>query len=256
MKTSPDYSVPALEKGLDILEVLSQSAEPLTLSRLAGLLGRKNNEIFRMLNLLERRNYVLRNESGSYRLSLRMYQLAHAQSMVAQLIEAAMPAMRELSSSTGESCHLSVLEGMEIVILARVESSHPVRLVVELGGRFSALTTVSGRMMLAAKEPSVRRELFDSAPEVRQLKPAARRTLTQKIEKAASEGLSTAQDETVTGVIDAAVAIGDSSGGILAAVAIAALTSEGRNRSPEDFRAPLEKCAREIRSRLGIPRAT
>ena len=122
--------------------------------------------------------------------------------MVAQLIEAAMPAMRELSATTGESCHLSVLEGMEIVILARVESSHPVRLVVELGGRFSALTTVSGRMMLAAKEPPVRRELLESAPEVRQPKPGARRTLIQKIENAASDGFSTAQDETVTGVVD------------------------------------------------------
>ena len=73
MKTLPAYSVPALEKGLDILEALSASSQPQSLSGLAHLLERNSNEIFRMLNLLERRNYVLRDESGGYRLSLRMY---------------------------------------------------------------------------------------------------------------------------------------------------------------------------------------
>ena len=124
---TPDYSVPALEKGLEILEALSASSEPLTLSGLASVLRRKNNEIFRMLNLLERRGYVLRDDSGGYRLSLRIFQLAHTQSAVEKLIHAAMPPLRELSALTGESCHLSVLEGAEIVVLARVESSQPLQ---------------------------------------------------------------------------------------------------------------------------------
>jgi len=252
-KQHPDYPVPALDKGLDILEALSASSEPLTLSALAQFLKRKNNEIFRMLNLLERRRYVLRDESGGYRLSLRMYQLAHAQPMLAQLIEVAMPALRELSRTTGESCHLSILEGMEIVILARVESSNPVRLVVELGGRFNALTTVSGRMMLAGKDPRVRQKMLDSAPEFQLLKPIARKALMQTLERIAQEGFSAAKNETITGVVDAAVAIGGSSPGIDAAVAIAALTTESRRRDPHDFRAALEVCANYVRDRVGIP---
>jgi DNA-binding IclR family transcriptional regulator len=249
----PDYPVPALDKGLEILEALSASSTPQTLSALAQLLKRKNNEIFRMVNLLERRRYVLRDESGGYRLSLRMYQLAHAQPMVAQLVEVAMPALRELSLATGESCHLSVLEGMEIVILARIESSNPVRLVVELGGRFSALTTVSGRMILSQKDPGVRQEMLESAPEFRLLKPSARQALMERIEGIAQEGFSAARDETVTGVVDAAVAISGSSSGIDAAVAIAALTTDSGRRDPREFRGPLEKCAKTLRDRLGIP---
>ncbi|PAZ01438.1 MAG: hypothetical protein CAK90_00370 [Spartobacteria bacterium AMD-G4] len=252
-KKIPCYPVPALDKGLDILEALSASSEPLTLSALAQFLKRKNNEIFRMLNLLERRRYVLRDEAGGYRLSLRMYQLANAQPSLARLIEVAMPALRELSRTTGESCHLSVLEGLEIVILARVESSNRVRLVVELGGRFSALTTVSGRMILSNKEPGVRQELLDSAPEFQRLKPKDRRALMERIELIARDGFSAAKDETVSGVVDAAVAIGGSSSGIDAAIAIAALTTESRRRDPQEFRHPLEECAKTLRDRLGIP---
>jgi DNA-binding IclR family transcriptional regulator len=249
-KKIPCYSVPALDKGLDILEALSASSEPLTLSALAQFLKRKNNEIFRMLNLLERRRYVLRDEAGGYRLSLRMYQLANAQPSQGRLIEVAMPALRR---TTGESCHLSVLEGLEIVILARVESSNRVRLVVELGGRFSALTTVSGRMILSNKEPGVRQELLDSAPEFQRLKPKDRRALMERIELIAREGFSAAKDESVSGVVDAAVAIGGSSSGIEAAIAIAALTTESRRRDPQEFRHPLEECAKTLRDRLGIP---
>jgi DNA-binding IclR family transcriptional regulator len=252
-KKIPSYPVPALDKGLDILEALSACSEPLTLSALAQFLKRKNNEIFRMLNLLERRRYVLRDETGGYRLSLRMYQLANAQPSLARLIEVATPALRELSRVTGESCHLSVLEGLEIVILARVESSNRVRLVVELGGRFSALTTVSGRVILSNKDPIVRQELLDSDPEFQRLKPKDRRALMERIELIAREGFSEAKDETVSGVVDAAIAIGGSSSGIDAAVAIAALTTESRRRDPREFRHPLEECAKTLRDRLGIP---
>lgn len=92
MPSKPDYSVPALEKGLDILEVLSAAPEPLSLTALARVLNKGNNEIFRMLNLLEQRRYVLRSEAGMNRLSSRLFQIAHAQCGVRQLLDAALPA--------------------------------------------------------------------------------------------------------------------------------------------------------------------
>lgn len=252
MKQLPDYSVPALDKGLDILEALSASSGPQTLSGLADLVKRKNNEIFRMLNLLERRRYVLRDESGGYRLSLRMYQLAHAQSTVAQLTEAATPFLRELSASTGESAHLSVLEGMEIVVLAQVESSQPIRLAVEVGGRFSALTTVSGRMLLAGWAPDARRKLLEASPAYRKLAPSTRQALLQLIETVAKQGFSTAKNETVEGVIDVAAGLGNPETGIHAAVAISALSKGHRSGQPKEFIQAVSKCAEKISVRLGL----
>ena len=77
------YHVPALEKGLDILETLASSAVPQSLSELARSLHRSSSELFRMLDSLERRGYILKDlVSGNYRLSLKLYELAHTHSPV------------------------------------------------------------------------------------------------------------------------------------------------------------------------------
>ncbi|MCX6970499.1 MAG: IclR family transcriptional regulator [Verrucomicrobia bacterium] len=249
---SPDYSVPALEKGLEILEALSASPEPLTLSSLAGVLNRKNSEIFRMLNFLERRCYVIRDDLGGYRLSLKLYQISHAQCRVRQLVDAALPALQELSAQTGESCHLSVLEGAEIVVLAGVESPRPVHLAVKSGGRFSAIHTVSGRMLLAGLSAEARLAALQSAPEFQRMKRPARMALEKSIARAARERFSSAANETVAGVVDAAVEIGNAEGGIHAALAISSLHAKGKSPDPKVFLSPLRKSAQRIEARIGF----
>ena len=84
------YAVPALEKGLDLLEALAAQPEPRSQTDLARALGRSPSEIFRMLACLERRGYIVKEEaSGRYRLTLRLYELAHTHTPVDQLLHAA-----------------------------------------------------------------------------------------------------------------------------------------------------------------------
>jgi DNA-binding IclR family transcriptional regulator len=72
-KKSRNYSVPALEKGLDILEKLAASPVAQSLSEMACKLGRTSSELFRMLNILERRGYLEKDPaSGKYTLTLRL----------------------------------------------------------------------------------------------------------------------------------------------------------------------------------------
>lgn len=249
--TAPNYSVPALEKGLDILEALSASAVPLTLSNLSRELDRSNTEIFRMLNLLEARRYIIRDEAGGYRLSLKLFQIANSQCSVRQLIDAALPAMRELSAKSLESCHLSVLEGAEMVVLARTESPTPVRLTIEVGGRFLALNTVSGRMLLAGYSVEARKRILEGSASYRAMKPPAQRALQRGMEKVARDGFSTAVSETVAGVVDAAVAIGSPGSGVHAALALSSLLPSGRRANPKAFVPSLRACARVIEDLIG-----
>ena len=72
-KQSKNYSAPALEKGLDILELLSNSAEGLTQGEIAGKLNKSINEIYRMITTLRNREYVdFDNEREVYRLSFKI----------------------------------------------------------------------------------------------------------------------------------------------------------------------------------------
>jgi DNA-binding IclR family transcriptional regulator len=246
MAAKPDYSVPALDKGLDILEALSANPDPLTLSALARLLGRGNKEIFRMLNLLEERRYILRNEAGAYRLSLRLFQLAHSSSPVRRMIEVAEPAMRELVEATAESCHLSVLEGAEIVVLSSVECPRPVRLSIAVGARFDVVGTASGRALLSSFSEAKRAGIVEESPAFRAMGAAERRKFHASLVAAAKRGVTTACNETVSGVLDAAIAVGAPDSGLHAAIAISALTSAKGRRDAKEFIEPLEVCAERI----------
>jgi DNA-binding IclR family transcriptional regulator len=113
-------------------------------------LDRTRNEIFRMLDALEKRSYIARDPiSGGYALTLKLYEVAHTHSPVDKLLRAAQVPMRELADTTRESCHLSILNSGLLVVVAQAENSEPVRLSIEVGYRVQPLDTVSGRLMVA-----------------------------------------------------------------------------------------------------------
>src|SRR5918997_5510938 len=119
----PTYQVPALEKGLDILEYLAAQGVPLTQAQLARGLGRGPNELFRMLVVLERRGYVQRDlTSGAYTLTLRLFELSHTHSPFHGLLRVAAASMRELTETVRESCHLGVLHAGALLVLHQEES--------------------------------------------------------------------------------------------------------------------------------------
>src|SRR4051794_29972127 len=91
------YSAPALEKGLDILEALSESLEACTLNELSQILGRSVNEIFRMVVTLQRRGYILADQHDRYALTLKMFRLAHRHQPIQSLLSEALPLLHELS---------------------------------------------------------------------------------------------------------------------------------------------------------------
>src|SRR5689334_16359281 len=204
------YHVPALEKGLDILETLANSAVPQSLSELARSLHRSSSELFRMLDSLERRGYILKNVvSGNYRLSLKLYELAHTHSPVEQLLSAAAKPMRDVAERLRESCHLSVLSRGQVVVLAQEESPDKVRLSVEVGARFSAIHTVSGRLLLAQLESDHVADLLAADSEYRDLSRTQQKQLMVDLKEIRQKGVSMAVNETLVGVQDFAVPVGN-----------------------------------------------
>ncbi|MEX1118742.1 MAG: IclR family transcriptional regulator [Terrimicrobiaceae bacterium] len=250
MSESP-YRVPALEKGLDLLEALAGSPDPLTLTALAKAVGRNNNEIFRMLSCLEERGYLRRDAGGSYRLSLKLFTLVQAMEPVRELVRAAAPEMRQLSAEIGESCHLGVLEGCELVVIHRNEGPRPVRLAVEVGGRFPALRTVSGRLLLASLPGEELARALAGSAEWKKLGGTERKNLQKLLVRIAREGISTAVSETVEGVADAAVECGLPGTAIHASLAVSMLLPAHAKVDPRKFAGPLRQCANRIRQRLG-----
>ena len=153
------YRAPALEKGLDILELLSSSAGPMTLSQICGALGRSLNELFRMIQVLELRGYLESTPQG-YRLTNRLFTLGLKQPPTKSLLEAANTAMRELTAVTFHACHLVVPSGDDIVVIHRVESPGDLGYLIRVGYRRPIIEATSGLVLFALASEARQNELL------------------------------------------------------------------------------------------------
>jgi DNA-binding IclR family transcriptional regulator len=152
------YRAPALEKGLDVLELLAAQTEPMTLTAIVKQLGRSHGELFRMVQVLEHRGYI-EQEPGreGYRVTDRLFSLGMQQPRTATLLEIALPVMRGLAESAGQSCHLALHSLGDIVVVARIESAELQGFSVRIGYRRPLPKTASGAVLYAFQPDDVRR---------------------------------------------------------------------------------------------------
>lgn len=143
------YATPALDKGLDILELLAHERIGLTQSEIARALQRTVSEIFRMLNTLERRGYIVETAQDRYVLSLRLFQLVQEHPPTERLLSEALPRMHRLSEKLIQSCHLGVLESGRVVILAQANAPASVGLYVKVGSAVDLMEAATGQVILA-----------------------------------------------------------------------------------------------------------
>ncbi|ABG39324.1 transcriptional regulator, IclR family [Paraglaciecola sp. T6c] len=146
--SSKKYSAPALEKGLDILELLSKDATPLSTSTIAEKLGRSNAEIYRMILVLEQRGYIEKSEDiDGYQVTRRLLQLGTEHEPIKDILEYAQPIMRSLAEKTSMSCHIAVESQEQIVVISRVETPSNLSYSVRVGYRRPIVFAASGRIL-------------------------------------------------------------------------------------------------------------
>ncbi|WP_049722952.1 IclR family transcriptional regulator [Gilvimarinus polysaccharolyticus] len=152
------YKAPALEKGLDILELLAASGEPLTTSQMATQLGRSVSELFRMVLALEYRGYIVAAEDGrdGYTLSNKLFTLGIARAPTKTLLQVALPEMSDLARQIGQSCHLAVVSGDQVVVIGRIENPGDLGFSVRVGYRRPLLQATSGRSLFGFQSPETR----------------------------------------------------------------------------------------------------
>ena len=155
------YAAPALEKGLDILELLAGSDQAMTTGQIADALGRSKNEIFRMVFVLEDRNYLMRDPATDLlSLSNRLFQMGLRTPRTRQLTEVAIPAMESLSEKIGHSTHLVVVNRGETVVIATAVGGADVGFTLRLGYRRPAIDATSGQTIIAFQPADTQQRLI------------------------------------------------------------------------------------------------
>jgi DNA-binding IclR family transcriptional regulator len=218
-KESGRYRAPALEKGLEILELMAARPEGLSQSEIARALDRTVGEIFRMLNCLVERGYLSIQRPGDrYILTLKLFELAHRSEPLDRLLGNALPAMRELAAAVEQSCHLALIEGGHGVVVAQVDNPGHIGFAVRVGSVISLASTASGRVLLAFQTPEDRQRLLAKA--VAYGEPIDVAALPRDLEAIRARGFEEMDSTRIRGIRDVSFPVLDHKGSAAAAVTV------------------------------------
>lgn len=220
VKKDVRYAAPALDKGLDILEVLSDTEEGYTLNQLSQALDRSVNEIFRMVVTLQRRGYIQLDRNDRYRLTLQLFRLAHRQQPIKSLTAAALPMLHELAERSRQSCHLSIFQNGRVVIIAQVESPERWTFCLKLGVVMGLTDTSSGHVLLAYQDEVERTRMLSGHIRVEGELPMDPGQLFPLLTEVRKNGYASMPSIQIQGITNIAFPVRGAGGHVVAAINI------------------------------------
>ncbi|HEY5389354.1 MAG TPA: IclR family transcriptional regulator C-terminal domain-containing protein [Solirubrobacteraceae bacterium] len=236
----PREFVQSLSRGLSVMRALS-GPRPLTLSEVARESGLSRAAARRFLLTLEQLGYV-QADARRFALTPRVLELGFAYLSALGLPELAQPHLERLVEEVRESSSVSVLDGSEIVYVARVPTRRIMNVTISVGTRFPAQATSMGRVLLAGLAPQRRAELL----------PLAGEELRGELDRVLVQGYAIVDQELESGLRSVAAPIRDREGRVAAAVNLAV---QAERRTVEAIRSdllpPLLRTAAAIERDLG-----
>ena len=251
------YSVRAVDKALRILETLGKESGDLGLVELSRELTIEKSTLHRLLGTLEARGFVRRDPlSLRYSLGIRMLELGTAVTARSALGRAAVPVLDRLAVRSRQTVNLAVLDGDEILYVAKRESPEPLRLTVEVGRRLPAHCTALGKAMLGFRPAAEVRRLFGRRKRLRRFTPNTitdPRELIEHLKEILRTGVAVDREELVPGLRCLAAPVLDFTGYAVAAMSISApAVTLGEERVAE-LRPMLLEAVAELSKALGGP---
>lgn len=218
-QNSAQYSAPALEKGLDIIELLSASENGLTQGEIARALNRSSNEIYRMLTTLVRRRYILRpKKNDKYVLSLRLFSLSHGYPPLNRLINFSVPLMEKVAKEVWQSCHMVMENNGDFVVVCSVDSPGYWGLGIRVGSVIGLWNTGSGRVLTAFRPIFEIKEIIDRHKVVTGEPVVDLDTFLEELSLIRKQGYDLRESNTVSGVTNMSFPIFDYSKKVVAAI--------------------------------------
>ncbi|WP_333570929.1 IclR family transcriptional regulator [Sphingomonas sp.] len=242
---SPAYAAPALEKAIDVIELLGTEPQGLTISEIAQRLGRSISELFRIIVVLDRRGWLHKDSvSDRYRVTYRVLEIAHRATPAQELTHVATPLMHSLAAATVQSCHLVVVNGTRGLIVARQESPGQTGFAVRLGTEIDLLTSCSGHVLLAAMDEERRAALYPKG---------LPKGLAERLHAVRAKGYESIPSARMAGVSDMSCPIFGFDGHVVAALTIPFLAAidDAPHVSHDEALALLRETATAISSALG-----
>ena len=248
-------AVPAVIRALDILELFLDRPS-LSAPEITECLGLPRTTVHELVTTLTERSYLIpvSGQPTRYRLGMRVFQLGSVFAGQLDLAHEARDIAQRVAADCDETVHVAVLDGADVVYVAKVDSTHPVRMVSAVGRRLPAHCTGVGKMLLSGLSPQA---LDARCPSDRELtgmtphsitSPARLRAHLKEIHRT---GLSYDECESNEAVYCVAAPVYDHTGEMVAAMSISAPSLRWDATHREEWSLLIRQGAAELSERLG-----
>ncbi len=252
-----DEYVNSFANGLRVIVVFGQERRPMTLSEVAERGGLTRATARRILLTLHALGYV-GQQDRLFHLTPKVLELGYAYLSAQGIAELALPAMARLSAEIHESCSMSVLDGDEIVYVARVPTRRVMTISLGVGARLPSYATSMGRVLLGGLDDAA----LTAALERQERQKLTPFTLTevdalrQRIRADQRQGWSMVKQELELGLISIAVPVRGRGGEVSAAVNVGVQYRSGMESHLKETVLPRLKATADEISRALAQRLT
>ncbi|BDV31201.1 IclR family transcriptional regulator [Microbacterium terricola] len=222
---SPERTqVPAADQTLRILSFLARQRGPIAARTLADQLEIPRSSVYHLLTVLAEHGYVV-HLPGERRwgLGTAAFELGGGYTRQAPLARIGRPLIAALADRAGESAHLAVMSGRDVVYIVEERAPRRPALVTDVGVRLPAHLTATGRAMLAALPREQVRALYPDAASFADRTgrgPATPGALREVLRAARADGHASEDGEVTLGLRSVGVAVRDHAGWPVAAIAV------------------------------------
>jgi IclR family transcriptional regulator, KDG regulon repressor len=254
-KTVARKGAQVVERVFNILEAFSVDEPELTATQLSLRLGLHKATVHRLVSVLEARGFLERDpRSRAYMLGhglLRFVELVRKRN---DLVSIVMPYMTRLRAATDETVGVHVRSGSERICIGQLESSHELRMRLEIGKPLPIYCGAASKVLLAAMEP----DEIDAVIRKTKLRPLGPGSIRSKFALAADlkaileNGYAISREERVAGGITVAAPIRDSSGVVLASLSIYAPLLRADRQRLASWISLIQESARLVSAELGF----
>ena len=220
--------VQSLDRGLAVIRAFDAEHAELTLSDVARATGLNRASARRFLHTLVELGYV-RTDGRLFALRPKILELGYSYLSSLSLPEVAMPHLEQLVEKVHESSSVSVLDGDEVVYVARVPTRRIMRIAIAVGTRFPAYATSMGRVLLAGQSDDWLDGYFATAPltTITAYTISDAKRLRTELNRIRRDGYALVDQELEEGLRSIAAPIRDGDGRVVAAVNLSAHASRG-----------------------------
>jgi len=249
------YSIEALARGLNILELFTYDSPSLSLTEIAATLNLSKSTVFRILSTLQTSGYLDRDlETRSYRPSLKVLRLGFTAINSLEVRQVARPYLEALAKEVDETVSLCVLDGTRVVYVDRIRNHAIVGVVLNIGSHVPAHCTTMGKILISDLLP----DKLDTFLKNANFKKFTSRTITDReiflteLSKIRRNGYALSDGELAIGLRAAGAPIFNNTERVVAAMNVSGSTSTiSLQRLKKEIVPAVMKTAHQISLALG-----